>query len=149
MSKGYGLLCAISDSGLIQRFGPSDHGGLQKKPAVLTATMPLRRRSASNLRQATQPRQCPLFSGHHSTYRNCSSSVAYALEASLDGVLAARSQHWRGSLRTLLMPELWVAAQVRKRAMTMAWTPGLLMDYAAALKAIVHPRRNVRSPRGR
>lgn len=83
------------------------------------------------------------------TYRNCSSSVAYALEASLDGVLAARSKHWRGSLRTLLMPELWVAAQVRKRAMTMAWTPGLLMDYAAALKAIVHPRRNVRSPRGR
>lgn len=80
------------------------------------------------------------------TYRNCSSSVAYALEASLDGVLAARGKHWRSSLRILVMPELWVAAQVRKRALTMAWTPGLLMDYAAALKAIVHPRGNPRSP---
>jgi hypothetical protein len=79
------------------------------------------------------------------TYRNCSSSVAYALEASLDGVLASRGKHWRASLRTLFMPELWVAAQVRKRALTMAWTPGLLMDYAAALRAVVHPDRNSRS----
>jgi len=31
------------------------------------------------------------------------------------------------------------AAQMRKRAMTMAWTPGLVMDYARALQAIVHP----------
>lgn len=73
------------------------------------------------------------------TYRNCSSSVAYALEASLDGVLALRSERWRDCLRTLFMPELWIAAQVRKRALTMAWTPGLVMDYARALRAVVHP----------
>ena len=73
------------------------------------------------------------------TYRNCSSSVAFALEASMDGVLSEQSRRWRSVLQTLLMPELWIAAQVRKRAMTMAWTPGLVMDYARALRVIVHP----------
>lgn len=73
------------------------------------------------------------------TWRNCSSSVAYGLEAALDGVLMERGQRWRSTLKTLLMPELWIAAQVRKRATTMAWTPGLVMDYARALRAIVHP----------
>lgn len=73
------------------------------------------------------------------TYRNCSSSVAYALEAALDGVLSVRGKTWRAALRTLLMPELWIAAQVRKRALTMAWTPGLVMDYARALRALIHP----------
>ena len=65
--------------------------------------------------------------------------LAFALEASMDGVLAERSRRWRSVLQTLLMPELWIAAQVRKRAMTMAWTPGLVMDYARALRVIVHP----------
>lgn len=73
------------------------------------------------------------------TYRNCSSSVAYALEASLEGVLSEQSKKWSSTLRTLFMPELWIAAQVRKRALSMAWTPGLVMDYARALRSIVHP----------
>lgn len=73
------------------------------------------------------------------TSRNCSSSVAYALEASLDGVLAKQSKSWLGTLRILTMPELWIAAQVRRRALSMAWTPGLVMDYARALRHIVHP----------
>lgn len=73
------------------------------------------------------------------TYRNCSSSVAYALEASLDGVLSEQSKNLSSTLRTLFMPELWIAAQVRKRARAMAWTPGLVMDYARALCSIVHP----------
>jgi len=73
------------------------------------------------------------------TYRNCSSTVAYALEAALDGILAERGRHWARVLRTLFMPELWIAAQVRKRAQNMAWTPGLVSDYARALRAIVHP----------
>jgi hypothetical protein len=73
------------------------------------------------------------------TYRNCSSSVAYALEASLEGVLSEQSKNWGSTLRTLFMPELWIAAQVRKRALSMAWTPGLVMDYARALRSIVHP----------
>ncbi len=73
------------------------------------------------------------------TYRNCSSSVAYSLEAALDGVLANRRGNWLTTLKVLFMPELWIASQVRKRALTMAWTPGLVMDYARALRAIVHP----------
>ncbi|MFC0226291.1 MFS transporter [Serratia aquatilis] len=73
------------------------------------------------------------------TYRNCSSSVAYALEASLDGVLSKRRKKWLCTLRMLVMPELWIAAQLRKRALSMAWTPGLVMDYARALQSIVHP----------
>ncbi|MDO6582957.1 MFS transporter [Photobacterium sp. 2_MG-2023] len=72
------------------------------------------------------------------TWRNCSSSVAYALEAALDGVFAHRGG-WLSFLRLFLIPELWIASQLRKRAMTMAWTPGLALDYARALHAIVHP----------
>ncbi|HDL6964064.1 TPA: MFS transporter [Yersinia enterocolitica] len=72
------------------------------------------------------------------TYRNCSSSVAYALEAALDGVLSQHSQNWLTTFKVLFMPELWIAAQVRKRASMLAWTPGLVMDYAQALSAVVH-----------
>ncbi|WP_067704727.1 MULTISPECIES: HdeD family acid-resistance protein [unclassified Erwinia] len=73
------------------------------------------------------------------TYRNCSSSVAYALEAALEGVLSSRSKSWTHTLKIFFMPELWIASQVRKRALMMAWTPGLVMDYARALSAVVHP----------
>jgi len=37
-------------------------------------------------------------------------------------------------------PELWVALQLRKRAETMAWTPGLVLDYARALSMLADPR---------
>lgn len=80
-----------------------------------------------------------LTNTYNLTYRNCSSSVAYALEASLDGVLSRRSENLLSIMRTLVMPELWIAAQVRKRAISMAWTPGLVMDYARALRSIIHP----------
>jgi hypothetical protein len=40
----------------------------------------------------------------------------------------------------LVTPELWVAAQIRKRAVTMAWTPGLTLDYARALSMLADPR---------
>lgn len=73
------------------------------------------------------------------TRRNCSSSVSYALESALDGVLDERSRSVRQVLRTLLMPELWIAAQVRQRAQVMAWTPGLTLDYSRALRAVIHP----------
>jgi hypothetical protein len=33
-----------------------------------------------------------------------------------------------------------VAAQIRKHAATMAWTPGLTLDYARALSMLVDPR---------
>jgi len=43
-------------------------------------------------------------------------------------------------IRLLLTPELWVAAQIRKRALTMAWTPGLTLDYARAMSMLADPR---------
>lgn len=72
------------------------------------------------------------------TWRNCSSSVAYGLEAALEGVLSDR-RGWLHFIRLFFMPELWIAAQLRKRATTMAWTPGLILDYARALHVLVHP----------
>ncbi|EJN08623.1 hypothetical protein PMI40_01184 [Herbaspirillum sp. YR522] len=74
------------------------------------------------------------------TYRNCSSTVARALEAALEGVIGRRDRHWFNAVRMMLTPEIWVASQIRKRALTMAWTPGLVLDYARALRAVVHPR---------
>ncbi|MGG5215873.1 MULTISPECIES: HdeD family acid-resistance protein [Rahnella] len=75
------------------------------------------------------------------TWRNCSSSVAYGLEAALEGVISSRGG-WLHFLKLFFMPELWIAAQLRKRATTMAWTPGLMLDYARALHALVHPVRH-------
>jgi uncharacterized membrane protein HdeD (DUF308 family) len=77
------------------------------------------------------------------THRNCSSSVAYALEAAVDGAvgrLLGERAGWAAFVRILVTPELWVAAQIRKRAMTMAWTPGLTLDYARALSMLADPR---------
>ncbi len=82
-------------------------------------------------------------STYNLTYRNCSSTVAYALEAALDGAigrLRGPRAGWSGFLRVLATPELWVAAQIRKRAVTMAWTPGLTLDYARALSMLADPR---------
>lgn len=71
-------------------------------------------------------------------WRNCSSSVAWALEAAMDGALKERCTRG-GFVRLLFIPELWIAAQLRKRATNMAWTPGLVLDYTRALHAVVHP----------
>jgi uncharacterized membrane protein HdeD (DUF308 family) len=77
------------------------------------------------------------------TYRNCSSTVAKALEAAIEGASArawGKKGGWKPFLRIAATPELWVAAQVRKRAATMAWTPGLTLDYARALSMLADPR---------
>ncbi|SAK76021.1 HdeD family acid-resistance protein [Caballeronia ptereochthonis] len=77
------------------------------------------------------------------TYRNCSSSVARALEAAIEGASArvwGKGGGWKPLVRIMATPELWVAAQVRKRAATMAWTPGLTLDYARALSMLADPR---------
>jgi uncharacterized membrane protein HdeD (DUF308 family) len=77
------------------------------------------------------------------TYRNCSSTVARALEAAIEGASArvwSKGGGWRPLVRIMTTPELWVAAQVRKRAATMAWTPGLTLDYARALSMLADPR---------
>ncbi|QOI55083.1 HdeD family acid-resistance protein [Rouxiella badensis] len=76
------------------------------------------------------------------TYRNCSSTVSRALDAAIEGAVA-RSMGFGPlvMLRLLLTPELWVASQIRMRALTMAWTPGLTLDYARALSMLVDPRQ--------
>ncbi|ASL43053.1 hypothetical protein bAD24_I06165 [Burkholderia sp. AD24] len=77
------------------------------------------------------------------TYRNCSSSVSRALEAAIEGASArvwGDRGGWWPFLRVIATPELWVAAQLRKRAATMAWTPGLTLDYARALSMLADPR---------
>lgn len=75
------------------------------------------------------------------THRNCSSTVSHALEAALEGAIPRVWGHgWLAFARMLTTPELWVAAQVRKRGQTMAWTPGLTLDYARALSMLADPR---------
>jgi uncharacterized membrane protein HdeD (DUF308 family) len=77
------------------------------------------------------------------TYRNCSSSVAKALEAALEGSVGRLWQtrgFWLAMGKLMSTPELWVALQIRKRAETMAWTPGLVLDYARALSMLADPR---------
>ncbi|WP_150611136.1 HdeD family acid-resistance protein [Pandoraea terrigena] len=78
------------------------------------------------------------------THRNCSSSVAKALEAAIEGRVGhlpgGTDAGWWTFVRLWLTPELWVAAQLRKRAETMAWTPGLVLDYARAVSMLVDPR---------
>ncbi|CAD6551617.1 hypothetical protein LMG28727_05260 [Paraburkholderia kirstenboschensis] len=72
------------------------------------------------------------------TNRNCSSTVAEAMEAALEGA-AYREGGWMNAVRLVATPELWIAAQLRHRARTMAWTPGLVLDYARALRVVTHP----------
>jgi hypothetical protein len=73
------------------------------------------------------------------TYRNCSSTVALALDCAIEGSLARHGVGPYLLLRVLLSPELWIAAQLRRRARTMAWTPGILLDYAMAMRALQDP----------
>ncbi len=42
-------------------------------------------------------------------------------------------------LSALFNPELWVAAQLRRHAESMAWTPGLVLDYARSLRVAIKP----------
>ncbi len=76
------------------------------------------------------------------TNRNCSSAVADALDAALEGVY--RDHNWPiiTALRAIIYPELWAAGLMRKRAESMAWTPGLVLDYARALSALVDPPKS-------
>jgi uncharacterized membrane protein HdeD (DUF308 family) len=78
------------------------------------------------------------------THRNCSSAVAHALDAALEGVLGRRRHPLLALVSTMATPELWAAALLRKRAEAMAWTPGLVLDYARALRAVVEPPANAR-----
>lgn len=74
------------------------------------------------------------------TNRNCSSTVADALDAALEGVYREKPWPVFSACRAIIYPELWAASLMRKRAESMAWTPGLVLDYARALSAIVDPK---------
>ncbi|MGV6872383.1 HdeD family acid-resistance protein [Pseudochelatococcus sp. B33] len=73
------------------------------------------------------------------TSRNCSSAVALALDAALEGVFVKRRWPVMSILGAITNPELWAAGLIRERAESMAWTPGLVLDYARAMSAVVHP----------
>jgi hypothetical protein len=73
------------------------------------------------------------------TNRNCSSTVAHALEAALVGALTRQPLSSMVFLRMIFSSEFWIACKIREQAEAMAWTPGLVRDYARALNAIADP----------
>jgi uncharacterized membrane protein HdeD (DUF308 family) len=83
------------------------------------------------------------------TSRSCSTVTSLAIESALEGILASRWPWlWFGLLVT--DPTVWLAAILRRRGATMAWTPGLVLDYARALQEVVerqHTRWIVRLER--
>jgi uncharacterized membrane protein HdeD (DUF308 family) len=77
-------------------------------------------------------------STYNLTNRNCSVAVALALNVALEGVLGGATV-WTPLGRLILHPDLYLAALLRKRAQSMTWTPGLVLDYARALHRVVEP----------
>jgi uncharacterized membrane protein HdeD (DUF308 family) len=73
------------------------------------------------------------------TNRNCSSTVAMALEVAMEGALGGSRQGMQKFFTSMVNPELWVASQLQKHAQAAAWTPGLVLDYARALKVAIDP----------
>ncbi|MES2509226.1 MAG: protease [Pseudomonadota bacterium] len=77
------------------------------------------------------------------TSRNCSVAVTEAIDAAVEGVFADKP-FWRTLLRLAVHPDMWLAGSVRVRAESIAWTPGLALDYAGALRRITHPRHDLK-----
>ncbi len=73
------------------------------------------------------------------TNRNCSVAVSLALDVALEGVLDTRG-NWLRFGQLMIHPDLWLAMLLRQQAEAMTWTPGLLLDYARALKRIIEPK---------
>ncbi len=73
------------------------------------------------------------------TNRNCSSTVAMALEVAMEGTFGGSGRGLVKFASAMLNPELWVASQLRKHAQAAAWTPGLVLDYARSLKVAIDP----------
>jgi hypothetical protein len=48
---------------------------------------------------------------------------------------------WRRFFGLMVNPDLWIAGVLRARAEAATWTPGLVLDYARTLHAIVEPQR--------
>lgn len=77
------------------------------------------------------------------THRNCSVVVTEAIDAAMEGVFADKP-FWRTLLRLAFHPDMWLAGSVRVRAESIAWTPGLALDYAGAIRRITHPHQDLR-----
>lgn len=73
------------------------------------------------------------------TSRSCSTVTALAIESALEGTLAS-TRPILILLRLLCDANVWTAAILRRRGATMAWTPGLVLDYARLLRVIVGHR---------
>ncbi len=78
-------------------------------------------------------------STYNFTGRNCSTTVASALDAAVEGAFARGGTPWRRLARAMTTPEFWAAALLRNRAAAMTWTPGLVLDYSRALSALLDP----------
>ena len=71
--------------------------------------------------------------------RNCSTTVARALDVAVEGAFSRGGHPWRTLALALTTPEFWAAAFLRNGARSMTWTPGLVLDYTRALSALVDP----------
>lgn len=100
-----------------------------------TAHVAFRRFNAQRLRRFWEAyRQDATY---NLTNRNCSVVVVLALDVALEGVLA-HVRLWP-MLALLVHPDIYLATMLRKRARSMTWTPGLVLDYARALKRVTEP----------
>lgn len=71
--------------------------------------------------------------------RNCSTTVARALDIAVEGAFSRGGHPWRRLAAALTTPEFWAASFLRSGARSMTWTPGLVLDYTRALSALVDP----------
>lgn len=78
-------------------------------------------------------------STYNLTNRSCSTTTAHLLETALEGVVGNRNPSRLDVARILFSPELWLAGQFREKAENLAWTPGLVLDYARALSGALSP----------
>ncbi|KYQ96983.1 hypothetical protein AWY96_00100 [Serratia plymuthica] len=134
------LLRATADNNVEGQFQP-DYVTESEKWCPSTMQVRIRNYDAERLKRFWEIYQAD--NTYNLTYRNCSSSVARGLEAALEGVVGkiwGQRGYWWVLSKILTTPELWVAVQIRKRAKTMAWTPGLTLDYARALSMLADPR---------
>lgn len=134
------LLRATADNNVEGQFQP-DYVTESEKWCPSTMQVRIRNYDAERLKRFWDVYQAD--NTYNLTHRNCSSSVARGLEAALEGVVGkiwGQRGHWWVLSKILTTPELWVAVQIRKRAKTMAWTPGLTLDYARALSMLADPR---------
>jgi len=86
-------------------------------------------------------------STYNLTNRNCSCAVAKALDVAIEGAFASIGRSPGRIFRLILQPELWAAGWMRYRARAMTWTPGLALDYARALSAVLQLRSGGRASR--